>query len=160
MKWQKEIKKVPGVAHKTYGLSHKRSATELWHTLTTTHHSLSLSPFYYTRLLLSLDINDPDRSLDLGDPCPSSLPMQGSLADITNQRFSLKYLTFWQLAAVTSGISKKTFGWWFLQENPEWCNPAGQASSTSLPILWSCSNPSISQHTEQSTCVSNVSQTG
>ena len=31
-----------------------------------------------------------------------------------------------------SGISKKTFDWRILQDNPEWCNPAGQASSTEI----------------------------
>ena len=34
-----------------------------------------------------------------------------------------------------NGISKKTFGWWFPLENPEWCNPAGQASSTRQKLL-------------------------
>ena len=34
-----------------------------------------------------------------------------------------------------SGISKKIFGWWFPQENPEWCNPAGQASSTKFRFI-------------------------
>ena len=31
--------------------------------------------------------------------------------------------------------SKKIFGWWFPQENPEWCNPAGQASSTKFRFI-------------------------
>ena len=38
-------------------------------------------------------------------------------------------------AAEMSGISKKIFGWWFSQKNPEWCNPAGQASSTMSSVL-------------------------
>ena len=71
---KRKKKVVPlGVEHRTYGLSHLRSATELQHASTTSLHSLS--PFYYSHLLLSSDINGPDMSLDLGEPCPSSLPM-------------------------------------------------------------------------------------
>ena len=51
---------------------------------------------------------------------------------LTHAHSVVSHYHWWrqQQAAKTFGISKKIFGWWFLQKNPEWCNPAGQASST------------------------------
>ena len=53
---------------------------------------------------------------------------------------SVHVLSVWgwqQMMLETFGISKKIFSWWFPQENPEWCNPAGQASST-MPYFQHC----------------------
>ena len=60
--------------------------------------------------------------------------LRGSLVEITNQRFSLKYHFIW----TTMVFQRKPLVGDFRKRTPEWCNPAGQASSTSSVSQFLC----------------------